>query len=227
VLVTMATAGGACGGGSSGATDSTTGASDGATIADATTAPVDPASRPCSEERHMVVFDFFGSLNGGIPDLARWIGDEATPPTPRPGAAAVATAYRDRGYEVLYLTLAPVTSTVDGVPLIDAANAWLAANGFPTGPGTQVWAWDGQAASPQVRAIDELIRLGNEGVSIDAAYTDNVDKANALISGGVPADHLFALDAATGRAGSTPVPGNDLAAHAGSLQTLARACQPG
>jgi hypothetical protein len=215
----------ACGG-SGGADVQDDGDGIAAAAADPTTATVEPSSRPCGEERHMVVFDFFGSLNGGISQAAAWLGDAGTPPIPRPGAADVANAYRERGYEILYLTLLPAETRAGGVPIADAVQAWLAANGFPQGDGTSVWTWDGQGDSPQVRAIDQLILLGTEGVSLDAAYTDNVDKANTFISGGVPADHLYTLDAAEERERTVPIPGSDLVAHARTLQSLERVCQP-
>lgn len=175
----------------------------------------------------MVVFDFFGSLNGGVPELAAWIGDPGDQPTPRPGAAEVATAYREHGYELLYLTLVPIDTVIGDVPILDAVTAWLALNGFPAGSGAQVWAWDGQGSSPVVRAIDELVRLSTEGVSIDAGYTDNVDKANALLTGGVPTDRLFTMGAAAGQVSSSSIPGGDLAAHVATVEALERVCQPG
>jgi hypothetical protein len=190
----------------------------------ATTAPLGSTTAPpCAQARHIVAFDFLGTLTPEN-DLAAAAAADLEVPV-RSGAADVATAYRDRGYEILYVSTAPANFPVGDQPLLDVLTMWLGRNGFPTGDGTRVWTWD-SGGDAVVALVEELLRLGQAGVTVDAAYTDDADKAHAMASGGVPADGLWTLGAAAGTPGTTAVPDDDLVAHVATVERLGMICQP-
>jgi hypothetical protein len=193
--------------------------------ADTTAAPGSTAAPRCSDERHTVAFDIYGTLTIED-DLSVLADDSSLGLTPRLGAASVATAYRDRGYEILYVSTAPATLEVDGVPLVDAVAVWLEINDFPTGPGTRVWAWE-SSGDANVSFVEELLRLEQAGVSVDAGYTGNPEKAHAMSSGGIPVAGLWTLGDAAGTPGTTTVNGDDLMAHLPTVERLGMICQPG
>jgi hypothetical protein len=188
-----------------------------------TTAAQGPTTAPpCSAARHAVILDFGGTLT--VADEAT-VMVEALEVAARPGSADVANAYRDRGYEILYLLVAPPDTPVGGTTLLDAFTVWLSSNGFPMGDGTRIWTWE-EGEDPLVALIEELLRLEQANVTIDAAYTDDPDKAHALTSGGVPPDKLWTLGEAAGIAGTTGVSDDDLAGHLGEVETLGMICRP-
>ena len=166
----------------------------------------------------------FGTLTPTDGDLGDWLADGGAPPDVRPGAAQLASAYRARGFEVLYITTVPGDVEVGGRPIADALAGWLDENGFPAGDGIHVWLWDGNH-TPMQGISDELGRLRDEGASVDAAYTDNEDKAFTLKSG-VPSDKVFTLGDEAGSTGTTPVPGDDLETHATEVTGLGQICRP-
>lgn len=178
----------------------------------------------CADERHVVAFDVFGTLTPSDGDLVDWLADASALPDVRPGAAQLASAYRTRGFEVLYITTVPGDVEVGGRPVGDALAGWLDENGFPTGDSTHLWLWDGNH-TPMQGISDELRRLRDEGASVDAAYTDNEDKAFTLKSG-VPSDNVFTLGGGAGSTGTTPVPGDDLETHATEVTGLGQICRP-
>jgi hypothetical protein len=183
-----------------------------------------PSTLPlCSVERHVVAFDYFGTISLADDDVVAWLSEVPTPPPARPGVAAVASAYLDRGYEILYITTAPGDILVGGVPIGDAVTAWLADNGFPTGERTTTWAWDGNY-TPMTGIANELGRLTAEGATIDAAYTDNEDKAFAFKTA-VPSEEVYTLGAGAAATGTTPVPADDMVAHAAEVAQRPAACR--
>lgn len=189
-----------------------------------TTAPNGPTTAPpCAQARHAVAFDFLGTLTPEN-DLAAAASASLDVPV-RSGAADVATAYRDRGYEIVYLSTAPGNFPVDDQPLADVLTMWLGRNGFPTGDGTRIWTWD-SGGDAIVALVEELLRLEQANVSVDAAYTDDADKAHAMASGGVPTPGLWTLGAAAGTPGSTAVPDDDLVTHVATVERLGMVCQP-
>jgi hypothetical protein len=196
--------------------------------------------QPCSENRHLVVFDIIGLLTlGDYAAITRW-NEEGVYPDARPGSAETAQAYRQRGYEVLYVTTLPSDSIVDGMPAADAMAAWLTAKGFPMEAEiTRVWTMDATAGGRSWSNIsNELLRLSGEGVSIDAGYTENSDKAYGLATGGVPTEGLFTLASlpVEGRREqdtpdypvgppSTPIANDDFVTHAAEVAQQPPVCQ--
>lgn len=229
VVLTFAGCGG--GGGDDEATPAATGepaeSAESATGAGATEAAGLP---PCSEERHMVMFDFGGMMTmqeeGEI--VTNWL-NEQIPPDPRPGAPELTQAYRERGYEILYLTTAPPALTFDGLPVPAAAEEWLQTNGFAAGvEGTRVHGHSRQDLDAALLSItDELLRLSGEGVTMDASYTDDEDRVYPLAAGGIPAERIYMIGPDAGAAGTTAIPNDDLHAHlATAVEELPPVCTP-
>lgn len=186
-----------------------------------TTAPT--TLPPCTGLRHVVAFDFFGTITGADDDLGAWLETVEDPPEARPGAAAVVSAYRALGYEILYVTTTPPSVQVGDAAIGDAIAGWLDANGFPWGDGTHLWVWDGNH-TPMSGLGDEMKRLTDEGASVDAAYTDNQDKAFAFKTS-VPSESVFTIGPEVLTSGSTPV--TDLQAHAAEVEASPPVCRPG
>lgn len=203
----------------------------GTTTAGAANADAAPGSRPCSEERHMVVFDFAGVLTveqdeGAL--VTEWLS--GNPPEPQSGTPELSQAYRDRGYEILYLTAAPPDLVVDGLPVPTAVQEWLRSNGFAIDPdGTSVLGYTGtgDVAEAIVSITDELLRLASEDVQLDAGYTDDEQRVYPLASGGIPAERIYMIGPDAGAAGTTAIPDDDLQAHlATTVQELPPVCTP-
>jgi hypothetical protein len=179
----------------------------------------------CAVERHVVVFDYFGGITTHDDDLFTWMENPATAPPARSGVADVAQAYRQRGYEILYVTTAPPNLAIGGVGVGDLITEWLTAQGFPMDEGTTLWMWDGNQ-TPMRSISSELTRLVDEGASIDAAYTDNEDKAFAFKSA-VPSQRVFTLGSGATATGTTPVPDDDMVAHLAEIELLEQVCRAG
>ncbi len=206
------------------------------TTASSEPAAAAPALLPCAEDRHMVAVDILGLLTvENVEVLGPWI-DGATEPTPRSGAPEVFRAYRERGYELLYITTIPPNAFRDR-SVEETATEWLTDNGFPSGPGTQIWVWDGVSrpdGQTWISITDEMLALAAEGVAIDAAYSENYDKTYAFAAGGVSPERNFSITPveSPGEAGPTSaptswIPNDDLVAHAAAVQQLPPVCQVG
>lgn len=170
----------------------------------------------CADERHVVVFDYFGTITLADSDLGDWLADPANAvPPARPGGADLANAYRASGFEILYLTTTPEEVTVADKPVRAEIGAWLVANGFPLGDRANLWVWDGEH-TPMRGIANELDRIVSEGAVIDAAYTDNPDKAFAFKTA-VPSEGVHTIGAGSGTSGVTPVPADDMVAHAAEV----------
>lgn len=193
--------------------------------AETTATPESTATPLCAEARHLVVLDVFGTLTLADDDFELWADDPNDDPPVRDGAADLTTAYRELGYELLYVTTATADTTVGGVPIPEALTGWLDRNGFPSGEGTRIWTWDARG-NGMVAMVDELVRLGGAGVGTDAGYTDNPEVARALSSGGVPPDTLYTLGQAAGTAGTVTLADDDLEAQVTAVRRLPMICQP-
>lgn len=192
----------------------------------ASTATPESTTTPlCAEARHLVVFDVFGTLTLDDEEYNAWVGNPGDEPSPRAGGTDVTNAYRERGYELLYVTTATPDVTIGGMSIVEAMSGWLESNGFPTGEGTRIWTWDARG-NGFVSMVDELVRLGGSGVSTDAGYTDNEEVVRALSSGGVLPDALYTFGDAAGTAGTMTLPGDDLEAHVPAVRRLGMVCQP-
>jgi hypothetical protein len=201
-----------------------------------------PGLQPCEGDRHVVAFDVAGLLmvesDPGV-ILNGWNTGE--PPAFRPGTPEVAVAYRELGYEVIYMVGLPPNVTLGGAPAPQALEAWLGEHAYPTGVGVHYWFWDPAAdggTNVWTAISNELLRLAGEGASIDAGYTDNPERAYGMATGGVLPDRLFTLESIPVEGvvikdgfppgpRSTPLAGDDFLAHLDAVEALGPVCLTG
>ena len=182
----------------------------------------------CRDVDHAMVISVFGAATtGAAGEAAAWVDDPTDEPAARPGAASVASAYRDAGYEVLYVTLLPSESLIGDRPVVDAVTVWLGLNGFPVGDGVRVWAPAGDAAvDPSVALIEELARMGAAGIEVDAGYAGDDEAAFSLVAGGVPGDRVYMVGGAeSSDVSTTPLSDEDITAHVSEVQALDPICE--
>jgi hypothetical protein len=208
---------GGCGSGNSGGTDSGLGQA-----AETTEAP-SSGLPSCNESRHLAVFDFFGFLSASDQDLRQWLDDPTDAPDVRPGTVETVSGYRSAGYEIAYLTTVPVNMMIGDVPIDDAIRDWLAQHGFPGGEGTTIMTWESGDAI--VGITNQLVRFAGQDVSVDIGYTDNQDKAYAIITGGVPPEHMYTIGSGAGTEGSTAIPDDDVIRHAQYVASIDKVCE--
>jgi hypothetical protein len=188
---------------------------------------------PCREVNRAVVFDVFGGATSGANGEAmRWVNDPEAEPAARPSAAAVASAYREIGYEIVYVARLPSETLIGDRPVVDAVTVWLGLNSFPVGEGVRVWTPPGDGSGdPSVALIEELARLGASGGEVDAGYVGDQETVFPLVAGGVPRDRVFMVGAAGGAVtsdsdiSSTPLRDEDLSAHVAEVQALEPICE--
>jgi hypothetical protein len=217
----------ACGGGSGGEEEAAPWET---SVADTTG---DTALPSCRDVQRAVVFSVFGAATTGEGgEATTWMDDPEAMPEARPGVAELATAYRDIGYQVMYVTLLPSETLVGDQPMVDAVTVWLGLNGFPVGEGARVWAPEGEGAGdPSVALIEELARMGATGADFEAGYAGDQEMVFPLAAGGVPGDKVFMLGATGGDEPSdsettaTPLPDGDLVAHVTEVQALEPICE--
>jgi hypothetical protein len=209
--------GAGCGSGGGGAVDSEV-----ARIAE-TTAPPTTVLPSCAESRHLAVFDFFGFLSASDQDLREWLDEPTDPPDVRPGTVDTVNAYRSLGYEIAYLTTVPVNMTIGDVPIGDAVRTWLQQRGFPGGEGTTIMTWESGDAI--IGITNQLLRFAGQDISVDVGYTDNQDKAYAIITGGVPADRMYTIGTGAGAEGSRAIPEDDVIGHSHNVAELPKICE--
>lgn len=195
---------------------------------------VDPTTLPlCSEERHIVVLDFFGTLTMNDREqheAVSWIQDPSDEPRPRPGGAELAHAYRDLGYDLLVVHLAPEAVLIGDLPFSEAIAGWLERHEFPaTGIEVSGWDdtgfWDGEegesGSNSQVDMVDTLLKLSlSDGVSLDAGYTSLGERALGFKQAGVPSHRVFGLKDAADLDETVAVRDDDLEAHAAGVVAL-------
>jgi hypothetical protein len=184
----------------------------------------------CREVDRTIVFSVFGAATAG--EAAAWVNNPDTAPTARPNAAALASTYRDVGYQLLYVSMLPSEALIGDRPVVDAITVWLGTNGFPVGEGDRVWVPEGDgSADPSVALIEELTLMGAAGTEVDAGYAGDQETVFPLVAGGVPPDRVYQLgdgdrEVSSGsQVSSTPLPDENLAAHVAEVETLDPICE--
>lgn len=197
----------------------------GATTTDDTRLP------SCRDVDRAVVFSVFGGATSGEDgEATTWVDDPDAEPEARARAAAIAGAYRDVGYEIVYVAMLPSETLIGDQPVVDAVTVWLGLNSFPVGDGVRVWAPPGDGSGdPSVALTEELTRLGAAGVKIDAGYAGDGATIFPMVAGGVPRDRVYMVgDGRTPSStdvSSTPLPDDQLAAHVVEVQGLDPICE--
>lgn len=160
---------------------------------------------PCAEDRHAVIVDLDGTVIVGAGEYDRWVAEPDYDPQVQPGAPELLRAWRERGYEIVYLAGSLSDGATDDVPIEEAASDWLARQGMPTGDGTHLRFWDVDAAELPNYKMQELLDLSNEGVSIDYGYTDAESDITAYRAGGLEPGNIFTRGPALGAQDTTGV----------------------
>jgi hypothetical protein len=190
------------------------------TPADAT-APVTTELPACADARHVVVLDISGTITATKEEVLEWLQDSTDEPLPRPQAAELAAAYRERGYEILYVTGLPGTNMIGDRTVPEAMNAWLTRNGFPI-EGTALET--SHTPDPATELTNDLMVLNSDGVNLAAGYTDHTDDVQSFQVAGV--QEIYLLGEEGGGALSTTLPGGDLAAQLARVEALPPVCRP-
>ena len=212
------------------------GSSDGEAAPLETSAPettADTGLPACRDVGRTIVFSVFGAATAGTTgEAAAWVGDPDAEPTARPNAATIASAYRDAGYQLLYVAMIPSESRIGDQPVVDAITVWLGLNGFPVGEGARVWVPEGDgSADPSVALIEELALIGAAGTEVDAGYAGDQETVFPLVAGGVPRDRVYDMGGGQGEApsgshvSSTPLPDEGLPAHVAEVRALEPICE--
>jgi hypothetical protein len=186
----------------------------------------------CRDVDRTVVFGVFGAATAGAAgEAVTWLVDPDAAPAARPNAAALASTYRNAGYQLLYVAMLPSESLIGDRPVVDAITVWLGINGFPVGEGARVWVPEGDgSADPSVALIEELALMGAAGTEFDAGYAGDPETVFPMVAGGVPRDRVYAMgDGAEAppdsEVSSTPLPDEALAAHVAAVEALDPICE--
>lgn len=178
----------------------------------------------CRDSQSMVVFSVFGAATEGDGDVSSWANDPEIPPAARSGAAEVAAAYQDLGYHLLYVALEPADTPIGDQQLIEAITVWLGLNDFPIGGyDTHVWAWDGEG-SASVALTEQLTREATDGTEFGAGYVGDADLVIPFVTGGIPRESMYTVDAPDSGETSTSLPG-DLSDHVPDVKELDPVCE--
>lgn len=166
----------------------------------------------CDVAQSVVVVNVFGAVTSTESDGDVWVADPEAAPVARSGAAEVVSAYRTRGYEILYISSLPAEMAIGDQPIAEALTVWLGANGFPIGENTRVWAPEGDGDF-SVALIEELAHLSNAGVALDAGYAANEEEVFPLATGGILPENVYTVGEAAQDETSTSLPGESFEAH--------------
>jgi hypothetical protein len=198
---------------------------DAAETAASTTTP--PSTLPpCADTHHRVALDVFGFMTLADDDFTQWLEDATDEPLARPGVADLVAAYQALGYEIWYVTTVPSSVKIGDVPFDNALRDWLTRHGFPTGQGTSIYLWD-HGDKAVLSITDALLELSAKHISVDAGYTDDQDKGYAMITGGIPAAHMYTLGPGAGTSGTKAIANDDVIPHAHAVAQLPRICAKG
>lgn len=185
-----------------------------------TTTPPTTELRACGETRHMVVLDISGTITATKEEMLEWLQDSTDEPLPRPQASALAEAYQERGYELLYVTGLPGTNLIGDRTVPDALTDWLTGNGFPMEGATLETS---HTPDPATELSTDLITLSTSGVNLAAGYTDHPDDVQSFQVAGVK--EIYLLEAEGDGSLSTTLPGGDLAAQLARVEALPPVCR--
>jgi hypothetical protein len=150
-----------------------------------------------------------GMTATSVEAIDAWFDGGAAAPA-RPGGPEWLQAYRDRGYDVVYLSSIPTDWEVGGEPVIPIMEQWLTDHGYPIGDGAHMIMWD-MAVTDQVAVYKTqvLVDLAANGVTAWYGYGDDELDVHALRNAGVPAERISTLGAVAGMEGTVPIPSAD------------------
>ena len=153
-------------------------------------------------QRQAVLFDIDGTLTiNDFEAYADYVGVKTA--TAYPYAPEMVNAYRDKGYQIVYLTARPYWVTKDGRDWlkIKGINSWhYHANPYgdgPIPPDTQ------QFKTDYVRYLREQV-----GLNIIRAYGNATTDIGAYADGGLPKAETYIIGSNAGQSGTQPISGD-------------------
>jgi phosphatidate phosphatase PAH1 len=183
---------------------------------------VDPdACTPASVlTKSVVVTDIDETLTTADSEFLRELADSSYDPAMRPDADRLMTAWRDRGYRILYVTARGSSlSLLDGRSATDATTDWLTDHGFPFEDGdvflADGWGEFGSAAADYKTGVLETIAA--EGLVLAYAYGNADTDVEAYKNAGIPDDKDFLVGKLAGDFGVVGV--SDADAYTTHLET--------
>jgi hypothetical protein len=182
--------------------------------AGSTTTAVSAGAVPCPDNRHAIVADI-RLLVISVGELFLWGQNPGYDPLVRAGALELLHAYRDRGYEIVYITGWPSDTMIGGESVTELLPTWISDHGFPNGDGTSLHMWDPTDVQDEnVFKTQVMVDLSAAGVQVDWVYTGDETDVQAYRNGGIGAERIYTFEAAAVAYPDTePIPGDDLAAH--------------
>lgn len=198
----------------SGATDA--GSQDEGAAADATTTTALPA---CEDRPMVVVFHINGVLTPDREEFTRWLDDPEYVMEVRTGAVELASAYHERGFNLMYSTRGGDDLDIHGTPYPEAISDWLSAQGFPLDDRAYL-----HEATDTLSLADAMTEAQTDGGGGYAAYTNVGDDVPALQVAGVPEERIYGMDDLAGEEGTTAVPGDNFEEHQSMVEGLEPVC---
>jgi len=168
----------------------------------------------------VVVTDIDGTLTLDDTELALQIGDGSYVPRAYTAAADLMNAWRDKGYQVVYMTARPHVFRAE-------TRAWFARFGYPAGPIITANALVlGEDAVAYKSAWMSWIQ-DDLGWDVAAAYGNADSDIAAYEATGVPKDRTFIIGPEAGASGTTAIAGDDYTPHITSFVAAQPEVDPG
>lgn len=154
----------------------------------------------------VILSDIDGTLTASDEELFSQIADVNYDPLEKGSASALANAWADKGYQMVYLTARPHLFRAE-------TRGWLRDHNFPVGPvitansltaGSLAVAYKGAWVS---RLLDDL------GWDIYTAYGNATSDIDGYAQGGIPKDVTFIIGENAGVDGTQPIADDDYAQH--------------
>ena len=206
----------------------------GAGLADASPLPdAEPELPLCTVPGPAIVTDIDATLTTGDGEwlLQMLVGTHE--PAERPGAAALVTAFAERGYYVLYLTARPgdfyLPFTFEPSP--DATARWLEEHGYPVDPERTRLSLAPTTILDSATTIDYksgvLANLQAEGFDIVYAYGNAATDIAAYEAVGIAKEHTFIIGPEAGTEATVAIAGDGWVDHVAEfLPTVDAVCLP-
>lgn len=195
-------------------------------------APVRADALPtCDVERHVVVTDVDETLTTSDLENFRQILDPSHDQQERVDASATFTAFRAKGYWVVYVTARPETLVLrDGRPYRQATLDWFDAHGFPRSDDASSTYLAPELLSallPRGYKGQVIKALQGAGYQVDYAYGNAATDFQAFSDAGIPLDHTFSIGKLAGWGGTTPIAEEGYTDHLASfVPTVPAVCDP-
>lgn len=202
----------------------------GVSAAIAASAPSD-ALPTCDVARHVVVTDVDETLTTSDLENVRQLLDPSYDQKERADASETFSAYRAKGYWLVYVTARPEPLVLrDGRPYRQATLDWFDAHGFPhpEDASSTYFAPDPfSGLVPRSYKGEVIDALQDAGFEVDYAYGNASTDFQAFADAGIPLDRTFSIGKLAGWGGTTPILDGGYTGHLATfLPTVPAVCDP-